>query len=378
MKIATTRVVFDRHHTATKTTAASVLIEVSYARVRNFYNTGIKVCKDQFRNGKVVNHGQMAEYQDRINAMRADIENYINDRVKAKEQFSLDNLKTYMQGKSGGGSDSFLRFMLKRIYERPVAESTRKGHMSVYHTLKSWGRIQTFSDLTEANIKLWDDLAHNNAIKAKSVWSYHKVLKIYIREAKLFGNIEHNPYDNVSVKRSKTLGHRFLTTEELQAIKELPLDNRPLINARLCFLFQCYTGLAYSDLCEFDFSQAREIDGKMRLRGARVKTGEPYNITLIGPAIEVLEQCRYHLPIQEQHVYNRNLQAIQFRAGITTHLTSHVGRHTFATSIAIKNHIPIEVLQKMMGHTDIKTTQIYAKVLQESVDAEFDRLDEIL
>ena len=65
-------------------------------------------------------------------------------------------------------------------------------------------------------------------------------------------------------------------------------------------------------------------------------------------------------------------------SGITTHLTSHVGRHTFATTIALKNKMPIEVLQKVMGHESVKTTQIYAKVLQESVDEEFDKLDEII
>ena len=95
-------------------------------------------------------------------------------------------------------------------------------------------------------------------------------------------------------------------------------------------------------------------------------------------AVNLLEECGFVLPIQDLHFYNRNLQAIQFRAGITTHLTSHVGRHTFATSIALKHKMPIEVLQKVMGHESIRTTQVYAKVLQESVDAEFDRLDDII
>ena len=138
MKIAKTRVVFDRHKKATKKVAASVYIEVSYDRVRNFYNTGIKVCAHQFKDGKVINCGQMAEYQDRINDMRNTIENYINDKMKAKESFSLDNLKKFMDGRVFGAKDSFLRFMLARIYERPIAESTRCAHISVYNTLKHW------------------------------------------------------------------------------------------------------------------------------------------------------------------------------------------------------------------------------------------------
>jgi hypothetical protein len=95
MKIAKTRIVFDRHNNATKKVAAAIYVEVSYNRVRNFYNTGIKVCSHQFKDGKVINCGQMAEYQDRINDMRSTIETYINDRIKEKETFSLDNLKKF-------------------------------------------------------------------------------------------------------------------------------------------------------------------------------------------------------------------------------------------------------------------------------------------
>lgn len=378
MKIAKTRIVFDRHKKATKKVAASVYIEVSYDRVRNFYNTGIKVCSHQFKDGKVINCGQMAEYQDRINDIRSTIENYINEKMKARENFSLDNLKKYMENRVFGAKDSFLKFMYARIFERPIAESTRRAHISIYNTLKHWGHIRQFCDITEANLKLWDDLSHKNAQKAKSVWNYHKILKIYVREAKRFGYIRENPYDNMKFKRDNTPGHRFITTEELDKIKALRLTDKALIDARLCFLFQCYTSLSYSDMRLFDMSQVKKVDGKMRLRSLRAKTNEMYNITLMKTAVSLLEECNYVLPIQELHFYNRNLQAIQFRAGINTRLTSHVGRHTFATSIALKHKMPIEVLQRVMGHESIKTTQIYAKVLQESVDAEFDRLDDII
>lgn len=378
MKIAKTRIVFDRHKKATKKVAASIYIEVSYDRVRNFYNTGVKVCSHQFKDGMVINCGQMAEYQARINDVRSTIENYINEKMKAKETFSLDNLKKFMENRVFGAKDSFLKFMYARIFERPIAESTRRAHISIYNTLKHWGHIRQFCDITEANLKLWDDLSHKNAQKAKSVWNYHKILKIYVREAKRFGYIRENPYDNMKFKRDNTPGHRFITTEELDKIKALRLTDKALIDARLCFLFQCYTSLSYSDMRLFDMSQVKKVDGKMRLRSLRVKTNEMYNITLMKTAISLLEECNYVLPIQDLHFYNRNLQAIQFRAGINTRLTSHVGRHTFATSIALKNKMPIEVLQKVMGHESIKTTQIYAKVLQESVDAEFDRLDDII
>ena len=378
MKIARTRIVFDRQKKATKKVAAAVYIEVSYAGVRNFYNTGVRLCQNQFKDGIVVNCAQMSEYQDRINGMRNVIEEYVNEKIREKEAFSLDGLKRYMENQTKCSDDAFLDFMYKRIMERPVSESTRRGHVSMYNTLKKWGCIRQFSDINEKNIKLWDDLSHKNATKAKSVWNYHKVLKIYCREAKRFGFIKENPYDYMKFKRDSTTGHRFVTMEELEIIKSVRLTEKPLYNARLCFLFQCYTGLAYSDMKRFDMSNVREVDGKLRLRSHRVKTNEMYNITLIRPAVEILKECGYKLPVQDMNVYNRNLQAIQYRANISTHLTSHVGRHTFATTVALKNKMPMEVLQRVLGHNSIRTTQIYAKVLQETVDEEFDRLDNII
>lgn len=115
------------------------------------------------------------------------------------------------------------------------------------------------------------------------------------------------------------------------------------------------------------------MDGAYRVKNERVKTGNAYNITLLPPAMEILKKYGYHLPIQEMHVYNRNLQAIQYRAGIETHISSHVARHSFAT-VCLNNNIPIEVVKEFLGHKDIKTTAIYAKILDKTVNKEFDKL----
>ena len=132
-------------------------------------------------------------------------------------------------------------------------------------------------------------MSHQNAQKAKSVWNYHKILKIYCREAKRFDHIKDNPYEHMKFKRDNSPGHRFITMEEIARIKELKLTEKPLIDARLCFLFQCYTSLSYSDMRLFDISQVKRIDRKMRLRSLRVKTNEMYNITLMKSALSLLE-----------------------------------------------------------------------------------------
>ena len=377
-KIANTRIVFDRRNTASKKVAAPVYIEVTFDKVRNFYNTGVKVRKDQFRNDRVCNCGQQIEYNNRIDIVRSTIVDYINTKLENGEVFTLEGLKEYMNNNSViSNKDSFLAFMYKRIYERKISDGTKKGHLSIYNVLKRWGRIRDFSDITQGNVLLWNELSIQNAVKTKAIYNYHKVLKLYIREAKLFGYIKENPYDTLHFKRYESSERRFLSEEDLDKFKKVRLIEPPLIKSRDCFLFQCYTGLAYVDMCNFDFeNMARIVDGAYRVKNERVKTGNKYNITLLPQAIGILKKYDYHLPIQEMHVYNRNLQAIQYRAGIEQRITSHVGRHSFAT-VCLNNNIPIEVVKEFLGHKDIKTTAIYAKILDKTVNKEFDKLKNV-
>ena len=99
-KVANTRIVFDRRNTASKKIAAPVYIEVTFDKVRNFYNTGIKVRKDQFRNDRVCNCGQQVEYNKTIDIVRNKIVDYINTKLENGEVFTLEGLKAYMNNNS--------------------------------------------------------------------------------------------------------------------------------------------------------------------------------------------------------------------------------------------------------------------------------------
>ena len=127
-------------------------------------------------------------------------------------------------------------------------------------------------------------------------------------------------------------------------------------------------------MAHFNFEEmAKFVDGAYRVKEERVKTGNKYNITLLPPAMDILKKYDYKLPVQCMQVYNRNLQAIQYRAGIETRCSSHVGRHTFAV-ICLNNNVRIEVVKEFLGHKDIKTTAIYAKIVDKTVNKAFDNL----
>lgn len=382
MKIAKTRIVFDRHKTATKKVAASIYIEVSYDRVRNFYNTGIKVCSHQFKDGKVINCGQMAEYQDRINNMRNTIENYINEKMKTKETFSLDSLKQFMDDSKRNKKESFIDYVARRIDERTdITASTKKAHSKIVSSLIEFGSINGFNSLTKANISEYyewllgreiikmgkDGIAYKTKMSVQTVASYMKLLRTYIHDAMLREIIDHDPSAGIRVKRGNYEQSRWLTTEEMKKIEEAELSSGSLIRVRDLFVFSCYCGLAFSDLMDFNPEKLEKDGEHTLLYGKRIKTGQEYIVLILPKAQKILEKYGYRLPHYSNQQYNNRLKKVAEEAGIDKKLSSHWGRITFGF-MALNKGVRIEVVSKAMGHATISETQrTYSRILKKTV-----------
>ena len=379
MNNVSVRLVFDRKHKATKKHQASVQLEVTYLSRRKFVSTGIRLYSDQWgKDNKVKNHPQSILFNQQIADKVADIYDFAHDLQVKEEIFSFDKLDEHLKGESPLTQTSFLDFMSKRLEERPIAEGTRKHHRVILNALKDFGRIKSFDDITYRNVQKWDEYAHSRVKAKSSIYDYHKILKIYVREAFMEGLIKSNPYQNYKLTRGITTNRKFLTKEELKAIETKKIENQKLEHVRDVFVFCCYTGLAYSDLAKFDFKSAIMTNGMYRIRDYRIKTEVPYNITLMDKPMSILRKYDFHLPVISNQKYNDYLKVLAAACGVKKKLTSHVARHTFATTVTMANHVPIEVISKMLGHTNIQTTQLYAKVCQQEVDQEFDRLNKIL
>jgi integrase len=154
-----------------------------------------------------------------------------------------------------------------------------------------------------------------------------------------------------------------------------PIEGTLMAAARDLFVFQMFTGMGYSDTQKFDLRDYKKVNGKWINTGNRVKTGEAYIAHLLPPVVEVLERYGMQTPKINNADYNHALKAIQYAAGITTRLHSHLGRHSFATYM-LSNDVPIQNVQQMLGHKDIRQTQRYAKVLAEDVHENFDEIEE--
>ena len=167
-----------------------------------------------------------------------------------------------------------------------------------------------------------------------------------------------------------------LTEDEVERIRQLPLvRGSQMERARDLFIFQMFTGLAYSDAVGFDFSGYRQVDGAWRATGLRRKTGVAYVSQLLPPAVEVLQRYGGEVPRLDNADYNRWLKVIGERARCSIALHSHLARHTFATMM-LRLGAKIENVSRMLGHTNIVQTQRYAKTLAQSVYEDFDKVSD--
>jgi len=377
MEIPKTRVLFDRKNVSSKTRKASVIIEVYYQRQRKFFTTGVELFKDQWKKDMVVGRQDSIELMARIKAIKEKIDDYLNERLKNDEEINLEHLRSWVDGHSEGRPASFLVFMQQRMRERPMAEGTFDQHSSVFRTLRKWGKIITFSDITPANILLWDEESKRHSQSGKSIEVWHKVLRIYINEAVTFGYVKKSPYKDFKVKKDRKIKHDFLSPEELKKWRTIVLPSDDIEKARDMFVFCCYTGLSYADMKRFDTRLIYESNGSMRYRRGRKKNDEMFNITILEPAMKVIEKYG-GVPMMDDHVYNRYLKDIACLCGISKRISTHCGRVTYASTVMLANGVSLKVLSNAMGHTSVRQTEEYAKLTQLVVDEEFDKLNKIL
>lgn len=187
--------------------------------------------------------------------------------------------------------------------------------------------------------------------------------------------INRNPVCLVTFKKTK-VEKGFLTEEEVKAIHEIELPPG-LGVVRDIFLFSVYTGAAYIDVLNMSCNNLQKgIDGTLWLEYARQKTNQRVTLPLLDPALKIIERYRaYHngktqarlFPVPPNQVVNRYLKRIAALAGIDKRITFHMARHTFATTITLTHGIPIETVSRMLGHADLSTTQIYAKIVDKKI-----------
>lgn len=219
--------------------------------------------------------------------------------------------------------------------------------------------------------------ANNSAIK------HLKNLGKIMRECLAKKWITHDPFAGHKNKLKK-VDRVKLSEEELVRMQEKQITNKRLCQVRDIFLFCCYTGLAYVDVQKLSRTNIQiGIDGGEWIFINRHKTAVASHIPLLPVAAEMVEKYREHaeceisgkvFPVSSNQKMNAYLKELADLCGIEKLLTFHIARHTFATTITLNKDVPIESVSKMLGHTDIRTTQIYAKVMDIKVSRDMKEL----
>lgn len=234
--------------------------------------------------------------------------------------------------------------------------------------------------LPQLRLSFVTDLEHYLLTKQKlhnnTTYKYIKNLKKIISMAVNNDWMPKNPFTQFKCQYHWK-DREVLNQEEIDIIINKEFSTPRLSEVRDVFIFCCYTGFAYADIFKFENDAViRGLDGEYWLKTNRQKSGVKESVPLLPIALAIIKKYSDNtycvtnnklLPVNSNQRYNAYIKEIADLCGIKKHLTTHIARHTFATTITLSNGVPIESVSSMLGHKNIKTTQIYAKVVEQKV-----------
>ena len=218
-------------------------------------------------------------------------------------------------------------------------------------------------------IYLTTSVGHCNNTAVKTM----KTMRTVILHGIKMGVLHNDPYLGVQFHMDD-VDRGYLTEEEIKAIMEKPFHLKRLELTRDLFIFSCFTGLAYIDVKALKPENIVNLNGVEWISSRRIKTGTKISVVLFEGAKLIIEKYKNH-PRKKGHVFpiysnqktNDYLKEIATACGIDKDITFHMARHTFAT-LTLSKGVPIESVSRMLGHKNIKTTQIYAKITNKKIE----------
>jgi len=220
--------------------------------------------------------------------------------------------------------------------------------------------------------------AHNNAMK-----SMQRLRRIFYFAKNTGLNIP-DPFWNFNMS-FETQEREFLNQKEIDTIKNKKFMTKRVEQVRDLFIFSCYTGLSYIDISDLKESNIHTaFDNSLWIMSKRHKTNVHFNVRLLNIPLQILDKYKGSqkegkiLPVISNQKINEYLKEIADLCNIAKNLTFHLARHSFATTIALSNGVPIETVSKMLGHKSIKTTQIYAKITDLKMSNDMQKLSDII
>jgi integrase len=232
-------------------------------------------------------------------------------------------------------------------------------------------------------LRTYEPVDHHKGMSNNGVMKHLERFRKMVRLGVKLGWLDKNPFELFKLKMHK-VERGFLTSEELSKIEKKVFSVERIQYVKDLFVFACYTGMAYIDVMQLTPNNiVKGSDGNQWIDTEREKTQTPVKVPILPKAAAIIEKYKDDpraisqgalFPVISNQKLNSYLKEVADLCGIKKHLTFHLARHTFATSVTLSNGVPIETVSKMLGHTTIRTTQIYAKVVEQKVSQDMANL----
>lgn len=363
------RVIFNHNSKLNQRGEGLVEIEARQGSKRSYFSTHIYLKPDQFRNGLVINHPNANQLNVVLTRIKSDIEAIELDYILKGKYITVSQLKDAYKEKCTP-SALFIDFGKKIIENSDRKDATKNGYNVFFNNFSLFNSDVRISDIDYNLIVKYNNWLKESGVMHNTIVGRLQQLKAIVSEAHKRGVIKENPFIRFKIP-SMVNKQGFISEGTLNELEKLNLKRKEKV-ARDAFLFSCYTGLRFSDLSTL---KQDEITNNW-IKKIMKKTGKEVEVPLVGlfedKPLKIIEEYGGNIEKLTRKMgqcgsLNQTLKKVFEMVGLCdTNFTFHTARHTCASLLLLKG-IPMTTVQKILGHTKINTTAIYAEVTKEVI-----------
>lgn len=371
------RLVFNRKRKLNQQGKALIQVEACLHKRKRYFSTHIYIypCQWNPKKRKIRRHEHGESLNRMLDEFILSLEYKELESWKAGKKISLSLLEP--KEVAVAGNDSFLSFYEHEVRVSSLKESTRRNRFTTLNLLKAFQSEIRFADLTPRFVSEFERYMKKRGYKVNTIAKHLKHLRIYVNKAIYGGYIpkEAEVFSHYHIHTQES-ARVFLTPEELERMEALVMDGKRQSwrHALDAFLFCCYTGLRYSDFTALTSRNIILMEGKVWLSFRSVKTGTlvqiPLELLFKGKALLILKRYEpeYGLffKLKSNSAVDKLLVHIGRLARLDKKISFHSARHTNATLLLYKG-VSLTTIQKLLGHRNIRTTQIYGQIMNMTV-----------
>lgn len=376
MKKIKYRIVYNRKKQLDSQGKALVQVEAYLSGKKSYFSTHIYLKPSQWsaRTSSVCNHPHAEELNYMLEEFMLNLQMRELEAWKQGKEICLQLLKEIHEDTAV--ENKLIPFGRKWIENSPIRESTKSNLNTTLSLLETFSSGITFRQLDYKTLLSFEQFLKNKKLGTNTIAKHFRHIRTILNEAIRQGLItkELSPFTEYKIKTTES-HHTYLLPEELEKLEHITLSRKrhALCHSLDAFLFCCYTGLRYSDFIRMEQKNFIQSDNGLWMVFKSQKTGAvtqlPLSHLFQGKAVRIL--CRYtdindFFHIKPNASVNKDLIRIGKLAGLAKHFSFHTRRHTNATLLLYKG-VQLATVQKLLGHRNIKTTQVYGEVLPQTI-----------